>query len=525
MANLIFTQIRVHPQDTLEYITNKDKLVSDRVQDTFRVLNYMGSPQSVERVFTFSRHCSQNPKLAVQEIDVHQQMYYQSKKNAKQKEGELLGLHFIQSYTIEDNPQVEVMTEIMQKLAEHPLLKDFATLGAHHFDKPHKHSHFYTSQFSAVGKPRKMGLQYDDIWELMRYSNRLCVERGLSIIDKSELRKDKKYADWVDSVIAEGCVTVHPEKKVKRNRSKTSLPTKNHYYRWMREKQEREDAEISMLTPLERDEKAFEETYYYTTDGNPKRRWYVSGDPQRRFYVVPLISDDGYRRSALELTIRLILRIARCEGDYIRHKDPETWLKFNAKVDTRLQGVFDYMVTAREANVQNPNQIAERLTDIGKQMNALRREQARHRASIRKHNEIIEAYRIYNRVKTSVEGVLDPDLSAEREYKASYAILAKNHIFTPEACETLCRRRDFAMQKVADYDKRMPELNRQYHDLKKLEALAVCATDYICEIYRFSDLAQQYAAVRKHGEVDSIIDNARKRIDELETRDKKEKER
>ena len=509
MANLVFTQIRTHPQDTLAYIANKDKILSDQVHDIYRVLNYMGSPQSVERIFTFSRHCSQNPQLATQEISLHQEMYYQSKKNAKRKKGELLGLHFILSYSIQDAPPVEVMTEIMQKLAEHPLLKDFATLGAHHFDKPHRHSHFYTSQFSAVGKPRKMGLHYDDIWELMRYSNRLCVERGLSIIDKSELRKDQAYSDWLDGVIAEGRVTVHSEKKVKRSRSKKSVPTKNHYYRWMQEKQEREDAEVSVLTPKERNKKAFDETYFYTMDGDPERRWYVSGDLQRRFYVVRLDSDDGYRRSTLELAIRLVLLIAKDEGDYIRHEDIETWIKFNAKVDKKLQGMCDYLSTAQKLNVQKTEQITERLADIGKQMNVLKCDKARHEKSIAKSSEIIEAYQTYTRSRTVLDGATEPDTTVESEYK----LLLENQILTPEACYELYKRRDFEMRKIADYERRMLELNRQYRELKKLEALAVHMTNYVHEIYSYSDLAHKRAMAREDGGVDSIIDSARARVD------------
>ena len=500
----MFTQIRKHPKGTIDYIANPDKLLCDQSQDIYHCLNYLGDVHSVQRVFVHSRHCSPNPRLAEREIELHRLQYYQSKKGAKQAPGELLGLHFVQSYSIGDAPSEPTMSEILQKLTEHPLLKDFATLGAHHWDKPHAHSHFYVSQFSAVGKPHKMGLHYEDIYELMRYSNRLCVEHGLSIIDKSELRKDKEYSDWVDSVIAEGLVVVHPEKKIKRSKSKKHIPPKNHYYSWMQEVREKSEFETSMLTDLQRDQKTFEESYYYTTDGNPHKRWYVSGDPQRRFYVVPLVSEDGYQRSPLELTVRFVLRVAKCESGYIRREDPETWLKFNAKVDTKLQGIYNYMATAREVNVQKPEQIVDRLLDIGKQMNALRREKTKHKASIAKHKQLIAAYETYCRVRSSVEGVQNSEPSVECEYKEAYALLVQNHLLTAEAYTALCRQYNFENQKVIDYDKRIPELNRQYRDLKKLEALTVYATDYVREIYGFSDMAHQRSVARNAKKQDSV---------------------
>lgn len=234
----------------------------------------------------------------------------------------------------------------MQRLAEHPLLRDFATLGAHHFDKPQKHSHFVCNQFTTVGKPRKMGLQKEDIYELMRFSNKLAVENGLSIIDKSELRSEPEYSAWIDSVIASGTVTVHEEKKIKRSRSKKSIPAKNHYYRWMKEQEERAEDEYRLMTETQRRKKDFEKKYYWTPDGDKKRRWYVSGDPQKRFYTVSRVSPNGYIRSDLELAVRFVLFVAENEGKFVKKHDPYLWLEYHAKVDKRLQGIYDYIATA-----------------------------------------------------------------------------------------------------------------------------------------------------------------------------------
>lgn len=506
MANLFFVPIRSHPGGTLNYIANRDKMISNQSHDVYNVLNYMGEPNSVRRVYTYSRHCSANPKLAEATITLHQQRYYQSKKGAEPKEGELLGLHFVISFTIEDNPPVAVMSEILQLLAEHPLLRDYATLGAHHFDKPHRHSHFYTSQFSAVGKPRKMALQREDIYELMRYCNKLCVERGLSIIDKSELRSDKYYSDWIDSVIAEGKVTVHPEKKEKRRRtrSRKAAPVKNHYYRWKMENQERAEKVYRLITEKQRQKKDFEEKRYYTPDGNPNTRWYVTGDPQGRFYTISRLDTNGYKRTELDLAIRFVLFVAGTEGQYIKRTDPATWVIYHAKVATELQHMYDYVSTANRMNIEKPEQIAGRLADVGKQMNALKQEKTRHEKSIAKHERIMEAYETYTRVKPLVEGVQEPEPEVANEYKSAYAILVQNQILTVEAYAELCMRYDFEKQKCIDYDRRMPELKHQYHDLKRLESLAANPVGMLHRIYSYSLMAYDRAA---GNEVDALINN------------------
>lgn len=510
MANLLFVPIRSHPGGTLNYIVNRDKMISGQSYDVYHVLNYMGEPNSVRRVYTYARHCSPNPKLAEATITLHQRRYYQSKKGAKPKEGELLGLHFIVSFTLEDNPPVEIMTEIMQLLAEHPLLRDYATLGAHHFDKPHRHSHFYTSQFSAVGKPHKMALQREDIYELMRYCNKLCVERGLSIIDNSDLRKNRAYSDWIDGVIAEGKVTVHPERKEKkrRTRSRKAAPVKNQYYRWMMENQERAEKEYRLMTEKQRQKKNFEEKRYYTPDGNPSTRWYVTGDPQKRFYTISRLDTNGYKRTELDLAVRFVLFVAGTEGQYIKRTDPATWVIYHAKVATELQHMYDYVSTATRLNIEKPEQIAGRLADVGNQMNALKQEKSRHEKSIVKHERIMEAYETYTRVKPLVEDVQEPEPEAANEYKSAYAILVQNQILTTEAYAALRRQYDFEKQKCIDYDRRMPELKKQYHDLKKLEALATNPVGMLRRIYWYSSMAHD----REDGhDVDVLIRDANSR--------------
>lgn len=96
-------------------------------------------------------------------------------------------------------------------------------------------------------------------------------------------------------------------------------------------------------------------------------------------------------------------------------------------------------------------------------MNALRRERARHENSIRRHEEILSAWDTYQNA--------DP---AEDAFRHAYAILAQNRVLTKEAAETLRQRYRFEQQKLLDYDKRLPALNRSYRMLKDLERMIAC---------------------------------------------------
>ncbi len=497
MATLRYTQIRGHTGagGCIHYIANKDKMISGATHDIYNVLNYMGEPDSVERVYSFGHHCSQNPDLAEKEIALHRERYFASKKGGIQglKAGseELLGLHFFISYTVADSPSEYIMNKIAMRIAMHPLLKDFAVFGANHFDQEHRHTHFFVSAYSAEGKPRKLCLRKDDYNEIRRFANQLCVEYGLSIIDLSALRwKNPEYSAWIDSVIASGKVTVHPEKEEHKKRPKQKIPTRNLYYKWQKQGEERAEERYKLMTDIQRQKKNFEDKYYYTTDGDKNKRWYVSGDPQHRFYTISLNSG-GYQRSEFELAVRFVLSVAANEGKYIKRNAPSLWLKYNAKVDWELQGMVDSLGTAREMNIESTKDVPVRIADVGKQMNALRQEKKRHENSIAKHEQIIRAYQTYTRVRPTVEGVQEPEPDMLAEYKAAYTILAQNQTLSHGAYEDICRRRDFERQKEVDYEKRMRELSRQYRDLKKLEAVAENPTGYLKTIYSYSKAAEK----------------------------------
>ena len=150
MASIRYTQIRSTPGSTIRYIARKDKMLSNRVHDIANVLCYMGEPESTERVYAFARHCSANPDLAARQMELLRARYYE-RRGLTPKENELLGIHFFVSYSEEDAPSEAVMNEIAEKICACSLFENHATFAAHHYDKCHRHTHIYVSNFSASG--------------------------------------------------------------------------------------------------------------------------------------------------------------------------------------------------------------------------------------------------------------------------------------------------------------------------------------------------------------------------------------
>lgn len=506
MATLRYSQIRAHPDGTINYIANKDKMISAKVHDVHNVLSYMGEPESSERVYSFARHCSTNPALAARQMELYRARYYEAKQGGVQgladgKE-ELLGLHFFMSYTEDDDPSEETMNEITAKLAEHPLLKDFPVFGANHFDKKHKHTHFYASQYSAEGKPHKMCMRTKDYNDLRKYANHLCVEHGLSIIDIETLRyKDPEYSAWIDGVMASGKVKVHPEREEHKGAKRQKASTRQIYYKWLKDTEEFNLEQERLLTKEQLNKKKGKEQFFWTVEPEDKpAKVYPVAGKKGKYYTIRRYDENGRERTVAELVVMLVVLIYQNEMQ--RRRPVYEWGNEPIKAfrDYEMENAMSRLRTARELNIERPADIPDRIADIGKQMNALKREKARHEASIKKHEEIISAWEAYQRVRPAVEGVCEPEPADLDEYKKAYAVLVRNQILTAEAFQELHTRYLFEKRKIGDYEKRLPELKRQYRDLMKLDAIASRPASIIDDIYRNSRASQ-----RKDVPLDDII--------------------
>lgn len=427
MATLRYSQIRATPGGCINYIANKEKMLSPGVHNIHNVLSYMGDEEGVERVYAYSHHCSTNPHLAAAQMELYRARYYESKQGGVQglQEGraELLGLHMFLSYTEADQPSEAVMNAITEALSRHPLLCDFPIFSANHYDRAHRHTHIYISQYSAVGKPRKLCMRHKDYNELRKYINHLCVEHGLSIIDLPSLRHgDPQYSAWIDGVIAAGKVIVHPESEEHKGARRQKVSTKKIYYKHLKEQAEFNAKEEARLTAAQLSAKKARETYCWSFDGDHRKPPYrISNDPKKRYYAVRRYDKHGRKRTLVELICMLVIVIYR--NEMARRAPPSTPAchVIQARVDKNVQCMMDCIRISREMHATTPAEVAERLADTGRQMNTLRREQNR-----------LEA--------------LSPDKQSQNQLQ-------------------------FHQQKLQDYERRLTDLRRQYRGLKKLQAL------------------------------------------------------
>ena len=466
MASLRYTQIRSTPGSTIRYIANREKMLSTQVQNVSNVLNYMGEPESTERVYAFARHCSTNPDLAAKQMELYRARYYE-RRGLMPREDELLGIHFFVSYSQEDAPSEAVMNEIAEKICDCSLFENHATFAAHHYDKVHRHTHIYVSNFSASGKPRKLCMRHKDYNDLRKYANRLCVEHGLSIIDLPTLRyNDPVYTAWIDGVIAGGKITIHPEREEHRGAKYQGATTKQIYFRQMRDKEEAIHAEEKLLTPKQLRVKRVRENYCWNFQNVPDKAGYLRTDPstgKRRYHAVGLYDENGRKRSLVELICLLLIAVYRYEKT--KHDLPQVQCNLSSRMvpDYKLQRMVDCGRVARELNILEQEDVQWHIADSGKQMNALRRERARHENSLHRHEQILSAWDTYKNG--------NPE---EEAFRQAYAILSQNRVLTKEAAENLRQRYCFEQQKVLDYDKRLPMLSHRYRMLKDLEQMIAC---------------------------------------------------
>ena len=102
-------------------------------------------------------------------------------------------IHFVQSFSPNDNVTFEQAHEIGMKLAE--FYKGFQMVVATHIDREHIHTHFVLNPVNfETGK--KFHQSNYDLLRLKRYSNKLCKEYGLSTIKEKSRVDDIKINEY-----------------------------------------------------------------------------------------------------------------------------------------------------------------------------------------------------------------------------------------------------------------------------------------------------------------------------------------
>lgn len=152
----------------IKFINNKVSLK--------KTLDYICKKEKTNNKLISGKDCTS--ENAYEEMMVVKNMY--GKLGGREK------LHFIQAFTPEDDLTYETAHEIAMKIAN-KFFNGFQVVVATHQDTKHIHSHFVVNSVN-FETGNKIQFSKKDLENLKQYSNKLCLQSGLSITqDKSKV--------------------------------------------------------------------------------------------------------------------------------------------------------------------------------------------------------------------------------------------------------------------------------------------------------------------------------------------------
>ena len=176
---------------TIEFINRKNKTY----QAMKRVINYILREDKTRKDLTYAERCY---------VDTAYDDFVQVKQMFGKETGRQY-VHFVQSFSPEENITPELANEVARRLISHPIFEGFQILIATHIDTPHIHTHFIINTVN-----EDTGIKWhkskEDLQALKDFSDELCREYGLTVIDNDkktkghkkggEYRSEKKERSW-----------------------------------------------------------------------------------------------------------------------------------------------------------------------------------------------------------------------------------------------------------------------------------------------------------------------------------------
>lgn len=162
---------------TIEFINRKNKTY----QAMNRVINYIMRPDKTRDDLTYAELCK--TESAYHDFIQVKQLF--------EKEAGRQYIHFVQSFSPEENITPKIANEIAKKLITHPIFGGFQIVLATHIDTPHIHTHFIINSVNS-DTGRKWQQSSQDLQALKDFSDELCREYGLTVIDNQNKNKGHK---------------------------------------------------------------------------------------------------------------------------------------------------------------------------------------------------------------------------------------------------------------------------------------------------------------------------------------------
>lgn len=158
----------------IEFINRKNKTYSAMK----RVINYVTRPDKTDENLIYTHLCDKDTT-------------YDDFVQVKQMYGKEIGrqyIHFVQSFSPDEDITPETANEIAQRLTTHPAFKGFQILIATHTDTPHIHTHFVINSVNSE-TGLKWQLSPEELQSIKDYSDELCREYGLNVINNDKKEK------------------------------------------------------------------------------------------------------------------------------------------------------------------------------------------------------------------------------------------------------------------------------------------------------------------------------------------------
>lgn len=154
----------------------------------YKALEYIVNEKKTdEKILISSNKCSSDPKLAHIEMN--------ALKKIKQKEGNILGFHFIQSFSIGETDK-ETAHQVGKEWAD-IFLSNYQYIHSTHIDKGHIHNHIVINSVGLDGK--KYNSCINEREDIRAYSDVICKKYGLSIINNKYKNRTMSYKEWLEN--------------------------------------------------------------------------------------------------------------------------------------------------------------------------------------------------------------------------------------------------------------------------------------------------------------------------------------
>ena len=138
-----------------------------------KIINYITQDEKTDEKLISGQNCM--PESAFDEMTTVKNLY--GKNNGRQY------IHIVQSFKPDEKLKYETAHKIGLKLAEY--FKDYQIIIATHKDRDHVHNHLVLNSVS-MKDGRKFQQSAEDMQRFKEFSDKLCKDFGLSVIEKNK---------------------------------------------------------------------------------------------------------------------------------------------------------------------------------------------------------------------------------------------------------------------------------------------------------------------------------------------------